>query len=216
MLSQKKDGLIDDLISHLTSEGHILTSKPTEIDLNKYSPMQRKKAESESDSDEYIDATKIRQDGVLYLVDEDTGDVYDGKTEKILRNLTWSRVKGVRTVEAKKAEEDEKARKGVLTETLTKIRDKKRANEKETAQAKAELDTLRKKAEAKKAEAKVKEAEARAKEAWSLFRKPEARDADARANVNLMPGILEACEQYATLGEIADTFRNVFGEYRPN
>jgi methylmalonyl-CoA mutase N-terminal domain/subunit len=41
-------------------------------------------------------------------------------------------------------------------------------------------------------------------------------DADARANVNLMPGILEACEQYATLGEIADTFRNVFGEYRPN
>jgi methylmalonyl-CoA mutase N-terminal domain/subunit len=31
-----------------------------------------------------------------------------------------------------------------------------------------------------------------------------------------MPGILEACEQYATLGEIADTFRNVFGEYRPN
>jgi methylmalonyl-CoA mutase N-terminal domain/subunit len=41
-------------------------------------------------------------------------------------------------------------------------------------------------------------------------------DEDARANVNLMPGILEACEQYATLGEIADTFRNVFGEYRPN
>jgi methylmalonyl-CoA mutase N-terminal domain/subunit len=41
-------------------------------------------------------------------------------------------------------------------------------------------------------------------------------DADARANVNLMPRILEACEQYATLGEIADTFRNVFGEYRPN
>lgn len=41
-------------------------------------------------------------------------------------------------------------------------------------------------------------------------------DADARANVNLMPGILEACEQYATLGEIADTFRNVFGEYKTN
>ena len=99
MLSQKKDGLIDGLISHLTSEGHILTSKPTEIDLTKYSPMQR-------------------------------------------------------------IQKEEKARKGVLTETLTKIRDKKLANEKETAQAKAELDTLRKKAEAKKAEA-----EARAKEA---------------------------------------------------
>lgn len=42
----------------------------------------------------------------------------------------------------------------------------------------------------------------------------EKLDADARANVNLMPGILEACENYATLGEIADTFRNVFGEYK--
>ena len=25
---------------------------------------------------------------------------------------------------------------------------------------------------------------------------------------------LEACENYATLGEIADTLRNVFGEYK--
>lgn len=38
-------------------------------------------------------------------------------------------------------------------------------------------------------------------------------DADARANTNLMPGILAAAENYATLGEIADTFRNVFGLY---
>jgi methylmalonyl-CoA mutase, N-terminal domain len=38
-------------------------------------------------------------------------------------------------------------------------------------------------------------------------------DADARANVNLMPTILEAAEEYATLGEIADTMRNVFGEF---
>jgi methylmalonyl-CoA mutase, N-terminal domain len=35
----------------------------------------------------------------------------------------------------------------------------------------------------------------------------------AKDNVNLMPGIVEAVENYATLGEIADTFRKVFGEY---
>jgi methylmalonyl-CoA mutase N-terminal domain/subunit len=38
-------------------------------------------------------------------------------------------------------------------------------------------------------------------------------DSDARADVNVMPAILEATESYATLGEIADTMRNVFGEY---
>ncbi|HEX8514690.1 MAG TPA: methylmalonyl-CoA mutase family protein [Bacteroidia bacterium] len=38
-------------------------------------------------------------------------------------------------------------------------------------------------------------------------------DSDARADVNLMPVILEAAESYATLGEIADTMRGVFGEY---
>lgn len=39
-------------------------------------------------------------------------------------------------------------------------------------------------------------------------------DANARADVNLMPTILAAAENYATLGEIADTMRNVFGEYK--
>jgi methylmalonyl-CoA mutase N-terminal domain/subunit len=39
-------------------------------------------------------------------------------------------------------------------------------------------------------------------------------DTEARGNTNLMPTILEACESYATLGEIADTLRNVFGEYK--
>lgn len=36
----------------------------------------------------------------------------------------------------------------------------------------------------------------------------------ARGTENLMPHILHAVEQYATLGEIAHTLRNVFGEYR--
>jgi len=34
-------------------------------------------------------------------------------------------------------------------------------------------------------------------------------------NVNLMPFILQAVKQYATLGEICDTLREVFGEYKP-
>lgn len=36
----------------------------------------------------------------------------------------------------------------------------------------------------------------------------------ARDGRNLMPAVLEAVEQYCTLGEIADVLRNVFGEYR--
>ncbi|MBV9612329.1 MAG: methylmalonyl-CoA mutase [Acidobacteriaceae bacterium] len=36
----------------------------------------------------------------------------------------------------------------------------------------------------------------------------------ARGTENLMPRILECCEVYATIGEISDTLRKVFGEYR--
>ncbi len=36
---------------------------------------------------------------------------------------------------------------------------------------------------------------------------------DAKSTNNLMPTIIEAVENYATLGEIADTLRDVFGEY---
>jgi len=38
-------------------------------------------------------------------------------------------------------------------------------------------------------------------------------EANARGSVNLMPTILEAAENYATLGEIADVLRGVFGEF---
>lgn len=37
----------------------------------------------------------------------------------------------------------------------------------------------------------------------------------AEGSRNLMPYILDAVEKYATLGEISDTLRNVFGEYQP-
>ena len=35
----------------------------------------------------------------------------------------------------------------------------------------------------------------------------------AHGSVNLMPPILECVEAYATLGEVIDVFREVFGEY---
>jgi methylmalonyl-CoA mutase N-terminal domain/subunit len=36
----------------------------------------------------------------------------------------------------------------------------------------------------------------------------------ARGTENIMPAVLEAVENHCTLGEISDTFRNVFGEYK--
>ncbi|HYV93191.1 MAG TPA: methylmalonyl-CoA mutase family protein [Chitinophagales bacterium] len=39
-------------------------------------------------------------------------------------------------------------------------------------------------------------------------------ESKARADENVMPSVIEAVEQYATLGEIADTLRKVFGEHR--
>jgi methylmalonyl-CoA mutase N-terminal domain/subunit len=38
--------------------------------------------------------------------------------------------------------------------------------------------------------------------------------ADAKANKNLMPSILEAVKAYASVGEICDVFREVYGVYR--
>jgi methylmalonyl-CoA mutase N-terminal domain/subunit len=40
-------------------------------------------------------------------------------------------------------------------------------------------------------------------------------EAVARGNDNLVPALLDAVRAYATVGEIADTLRRVFGEYRP-
>ena len=39
-------------------------------------------------------------------------------------------------------------------------------------------------------------------------------DAAAKDGTNLMPLVIEAVENYGTLGEIADTLRKVFGEYK--
>ena len=36
----------------------------------------------------------------------------------------------------------------------------------------------------------------------------------SRDGVNLMPSVLDAVRAYATLGEVCDVFRKVFGTYR--
>ncbi len=41
-----------------------------------------------------------------------------------------------------------------------------------------------------------------------------ALDIAAKGSDNLMPHILNAVKAYATLGEIADVFREVFGKHR--
>ena len=42
----------------------------------------------------------------------------------------------------------------------------------------------------------------------------EALEAAARGTENVMPRIVAAAEAQATVGEISDAFRRVFGEYR--
>ena len=41
------------------------------------------------------------------------------------------------------------------------------------------------------------------------------RSAAEKENANLMPFIIQAVKEYATIGEICDTLREVFGEYKP-
>jgi methylmalonyl-CoA mutase N-terminal domain/subunit len=38
----------------------------------------------------------------------------------------------------------------------------------------------------------------------------------AQTDANLMPAIIAAVRTYATLGEICDVLRQVFGEYEPS
>jgi methylmalonyl-CoA mutase N-terminal domain/subunit len=46
--------------------------------------------------------------------------------------------------------------------------------------------------------------------------KLRALEAAARGTDNLMPPLIEAVKAYATLGEMMDVFREVFGEYNPS
>jgi methylmalonyl-CoA mutase N-terminal domain/subunit len=53
------------------------------------------------------------------------------------------------------------------------------------------------------------------REAARVKRSLAALESAARGEGNLMPPILAAAEAYATVGEISDALRRVFGEYRP-
>jgi methylmalonyl-CoA mutase N-terminal domain/subunit len=46
--------------------------------------------------------------------------------------------------------------------------------------------------------------------------KLQALEQAARGSENLMPALLDAVKAYATLGEMMDVFRVVFGEYQPS
>ena len=52
------------------------------------------------------------------------------------------------------------------------------------------------------------------RDARAVARALEQLDNAARSSDNLLPFILEAVEAYATVGEISDAFRKVYGEYR--
>ena len=53
----------------------------------------------------------------------------------------------------------------------------------------------------------------RTRDSREVAEKLRALEAAARGNDNLMPPLIEAVKAYATLGEMMDVFRNVFGEY---
>ena len=44
----------------------------------------------------------------------------------------------------------------------------------------------------------------------------KALEQAARGSENTMPYLVEASKAYATLGEMMDVFRDVFGEYNPS
>ena len=48
-----------------------------------------------------------------------------------------------------------------------------------------------------------------------VAQKLQALEAAARGDQNLMPPLMDAVKAYATLGEMMDVFRGVFGEYQP-
>jgi len=52
------------------------------------------------------------------------------------------------------------------------------------------------------------------RDAAAVTRALAALRADARGETNLLPVLVEAVKAYATMGEIADVLREVFGEYR--
>ena len=55
----------------------------------------------------------------------------------------------------------------------------------------------------------------RTRDSREVAEKLRALEAAAHGDGNLMPPLIEAVKAYATLGEMMDVFREVFGEYEP-
>ena len=55
----------------------------------------------------------------------------------------------------------------------------------------------------------------RIRDSRDVAEKLRALESAARGNENLMPPLIDAVKSYATLGEMMDVFRDVFGEYQP-
>ncbi len=55
----------------------------------------------------------------------------------------------------------------------------------------------------------------RTRDNHDVAEKLRALETAARGNQNLMPPLIDAVKSYATLGEMMDVFRSVFGEYQP-
>ncbi len=55
----------------------------------------------------------------------------------------------------------------------------------------------------------------RTRDNHDVAEKLRALETAARGNQNLMPPLIDAVKSYATLGEMMDVFRGVFGEYQP-
>ena len=49
-----------------------------------------------------------------------------------------------------------------------------------------------------------------------MAKRLKALEQAARGSENTMPHLVEAAKAYATLGEMMDVFRDVFGEYHPS
>lgn len=56
-----------------------------------------------ADDEDTMEVREITQDGVVYLVDEETGDVFDEK-ENIMKNLTWNEEDGIHSRPKKEKE----------------------------------------------------------------------------------------------------------------
>lgn len=88
-------------------------------------------------------------------------------------------------------------------------------NEHYDADEKLEIPLLRVDREGEQRQIKRLNEVRRSRDDKAVAQKLRALDQAARCSDNLMPPLVEAVKAYATLGEMMDVLRDVFGEYQP-